>query len=71
MKNYITKSDIKKKFKKFKEAGMLNGFTDQQIEDIQKLYLAQQDYINQNHFNSDEKFLFDVNKMKKFKINLE
>ena len=53
-----------KKFKTLKEAGLLNDFTDEQIECIKTLYKNQQNILLLG-FNEDEKFLLNVHGFKK------
>lgn len=60
----MTRREINKKFKTLKEAGLLNDFTDEQIECIKTLYKNQQNILLLG-FNEDEKFLLNVHGFKK------
>lgn len=65
----MNRKEIRKKIKAFKNAGLLEGFSDEQLKNIEKLYINQQKFLLQEiKFNFDEKFLFRLHQFKNLMI---
>jgi hypothetical protein len=60
----MTKKEIRKKIKAFKNAGLLEEFSKKELECLAVLYYRI-DLFNRLKFTEDEKFLFFVNYYKK------
>lgn len=65
----MKRKEIREKIKLFKNAGLLEGFNDEQLKNIENLYINQQKFLLQEvNFNFDEKFLIGLHQFKKFII---
>ena len=65
----MKRKEIREKIKLFKNAGLLEGFNDEQLKNIENLYINQQKFLLEEvNFNFDEKFLFRLHQFKKFII---
>ena len=65
----MNRKEIRKKIKAFKNAGLLEGFSDEQVKNIENLYINQQKFLLNEikfNYNFDEKFLFRLHQFKNF-----
>jgi hypothetical protein len=65
----MKRSEVRKKIKAFKNAGLLEGFNEEQLKNIENLYINQQKFLLQErkfNYTFDEKFLFKLHQFKTY-----